>query len=88
VELDVIIRNGLLLICELKSSVTKADVYSFEWKVRFYEQRHGSKADRVIVVSPMIGATAQRVAKALGIETYSDSLEVPAGGDVRYGPPE
>ena len=43
VELDVIVKNGLLLICELKSSVGKADMYIFERKVRFYERRHQSQ---------------------------------------------
>jgi hypothetical protein len=78
VELDVIIKNGLLLICELKSSMTKADMYTFERKARFYEQRHHGKADRLIAVSPMIDPRALKVAEKLGIETYSDSLEVPA----------
>jgi hypothetical protein len=78
VELDVIIKNGLLLICELKSSMTKADMYIFERKARFYERRHHGKADRLIAVSPMIDPKAIKVAEKLGIETYSDSLEVPA----------
>jgi hypothetical protein len=76
VELDVIIKNGLLLICELKSSLDKAGMYSFERKARFYEQRHARKAQRLIVISPMIDPRAQKVAKQLGIETYSDSLDV------------
>ena len=77
VELDVIIKNGLLLICELKSSIDKAGMYIFERKVRFYEKRHQRKADRLIVISPMIDARARRVAEQLGIETFSDSLDVP-----------
>ena len=78
VELDVIIKNGLLLICELKSSIDKAAMYIFERKVRFYEQRHQRKADRMIAISPMIEPRAQKVAEKLGIETYSDSSEVSA----------
>ena len=79
VELDVIIKNGLLLICELKSSVDKAAIYIFERKARFYERRHQRQADRLIVVSPMIDARAQQVAQRLGIETYGDSIEVATG---------
>ena len=79
VELDVIIKNGLLLICELKSSVDKAAMYIFERKARFYERRHQRQADRLIVVSPMIDARAQQVAQRLGIETYGDSIEVATG---------
>jgi hypothetical protein len=76
VELDVIVKNGVLLICELKSSVDKAGMYIFERKARFYERRHQRKADRLIVISPMIDARAQKVAGQLGVETYSDSLDV------------
>ena len=72
VELDVIIKNGLLLICELKSSIDKAGMYIFECKARFYEQRHQRTADRLIVISPMIEARARKVAEKLGIETYGD----------------
>ena len=76
VELDVIIKNGLLLICELKSSIDKAGMYIFERKARFYEQRHNRKADRLLVISPMIDPRAKKVAGRLGIEMYSDSEEV------------
>jgi len=78
IELDVIIQNGLLLICELKSSIDKAGMYIFERKARFYEQRHQRTANRLIVISPMIDARARQVAERLGIETYGDSLEVQA----------
>ena len=78
VELDVIIKNGLLLICELKSSIDKAGMYIFERKARFYEQRHQRTANRLIVVSPMIEARARKVAERLGIEIYGDSTEVEA----------
>ena len=78
VELDVIIKNGLLIICELKSSIDKAGMYSFERKARFYEKRHGRKASRLLVISPMIDARAKKVAERLGIETFEDSLDVEA----------
>ncbi|MFO1431416.1 MAG: DUF3782 domain-containing protein [Candidatus Competibacteraceae bacterium] len=78
IELDVIIKNGLLLICELKSSMDKAAMYAFERKARFYGRRHGRQARRLIVISPMIDAKARQVAERLRIELYSDSDEVEA----------
>jgi hypothetical protein len=78
VELDVIIKNGLLIICEIKSSMSKSDIYTFERKVRFYEQRHQRKATRMIVISPMVDLRAKPAAEKLGIEVYSDSSEVNA----------
>ncbi len=76
IELDVIIKNGMLLICELKSSIDKAGMYIFERKARFYESRHDRKADRLIVISPMIDPKARKVAEKLNIETYNDSDDV------------
>ncbi len=76
VELDLIIKNGMLIICEIKSSVSKADMYSFERKARFYERRHGKKASRMIVISPMTDERAKAVAKNLGIVIYSYAEDV------------
>jgi hypothetical protein len=76
IELDVIIKNGLLIICEIKSSIDKAGMYSFERKVRFYEKKHQRQVTRMLVISPMVDAKAEQVAEKLGIEVYSDSMEV------------
>ena len=76
VELDVIILNGLLILCELKSSMSKGEMYIFERKARYYEKRHQRTVDRLIAVSPMVDAKARVVAKALGIEVFSYSDEV------------
>jgi len=79
VELDVIIQDGTLILCEIKSSMSKSDMYTFERKVRFYEKRHDRKANRVLVISPMVEERAQKVARELGIEVYSYANEVPLG---------
>jgi hypothetical protein len=71
VEIDVIIRNGELILCELKSSMSKSDMYIFDRKVRYYEQRHQRQAQRKIVISPMVISTARAVAERLGIEVFT-----------------
>jgi hypothetical protein len=76
IELDVIIKNGLLIICELKSSMSRSDIYTFERKVRFYEQRHQRQANRMLVISPTVDARAEKVAKQLGIEVYNVNQEL------------
>lgn len=76
VELDVIIQNGLLIIAEIKSSIDKAGMYIFERKVRFYEQKHQRTAQRMMVIAPMVDPKALPVAEKLGIEVYSDSMDV------------
>jgi hypothetical protein len=73
VELDVIIQDGTLILCEIKASMSKADMYAFERKVRYYEKRHARKADRMLVISPMVETRAQQIAKTLGIEVYSNA---------------
>ncbi|MEK7278268.1 MAG: DUF3782 domain-containing protein, partial [Chloroflexota bacterium] len=77
VELDVIIMNGLLILCELKSSMSKSDMYVFERKRRFYEKRHNRKATRALVISPMVDARALPVAQQFGIEVYSSAFDLP-----------
>ncbi|MGQ9483285.1 MAG: PD-(D/E)XK nuclease family protein, partial [Chloroflexus sp.] len=71
IELDLIINNGTLLICEIKSSMSKADMYLFERKVRWYERRHERKADQLMVISPMVDARARKVAERFNIVVYS-----------------
>ncbi len=76
IELDVIIKNGVLILCELKSSMSKSDMYIFGRKASFYEEKHRREVSRKLVISPMIDQRAEPVAKKLGIECYSDSLDV------------
>ncbi len=78
VELDLIILNGTLILCEIKSSMSKSDMYAFERKVAYYEKHHGRKADRKLVISPMVDPKAQEIAQKLGIEVYSyaDSVKL------------
>ena len=71
VELDILIKNGLLIICEIKSSMSKSDMYAFERKIRFYEKRHNRQATRRIAISPMVDDKAMAVAAQAGIEVYS-----------------
>ncbi|WP_008312896.1 PD-(D/E)XK nuclease family protein [Leptolyngbya sp. PCC 6406] len=77
VELDIIIKNGDLLLCEIKSSFSKADLYAFLRKTEFYEKHHQRRATRKIVISPMVHPLAQPIASRLGIEVYSNSDIVP-----------
>ena len=77
VELDLIVKNGLVIACEIKSSMDKAGMYSFGRKVDFYARREQREVSRKIVISPMVDRRALPVAEALGIEVYSyaDAVE-------------
>jgi hypothetical protein len=71
VEIDVIVKNGILILCEIKSNIDKAGIYIFDRKVSFYEKRHQRKVNRKLVICPMVDERAKPVAKKLGIEVYS-----------------
>ncbi|TRU86386.1 MAG: DUF3782 domain-containing protein [Microcystis novacekii Mn_MB_F_20050700_S1D] len=76
VEFDVIIKNGLVIVCEIKSSMSKADLYIFSRKVEFYQQKYQRIVNRKIVISPMVDLTALPVAQSLGIEVYSYAEDI------------
>jgi hypothetical protein len=71
VEIDLIIRNGEVILCELKSSMSKSDMYTFDRKVQYYERHHQRPVRRKLVISPMVHPTARPVAEHLGIEVFS-----------------
>ena len=70
VEIDIIIKNGELILCEIKSSMSKSDIYTFERKVQYYQRRHGRTPSRKLVISPMVRPEARPVAERLGIEVF------------------
>jgi hypothetical protein len=57
VEVDVIIQDGIVIVCEIKLSMSKAELYTFERKAVFYEKRNGRKATRKMVISPTSAAS-------------------------------
>jgi hypothetical protein len=77
VELDLIVKNGLTIVCEIKSSIDKAGMYIFGRKADFYAKHQNRTIDRKIVISPMVDDRARPVAEALGIEVYSYADTVP-----------
>ncbi|MGK7887326.1 MAG: PD-(D/E)XK nuclease family protein [Crocosphaera sp.] len=76
VEVDVIIKNGVVIVCEIKSSMSKGDMYIFSRKAEFYQQKYQRTVNRKIVISPMVDPTALPVAQTLGIEVYSYTDDV------------
>jgi len=71
-----VIKNGLLIIVEIKSLMSKPDMYIFERKARFYEKHLNRKASEMIVISPIVAPNTIKVAEKLGIRIYSYADEV------------
>jgi hypothetical protein len=76
VELDVVIRNGVLMVCEMKSSVSKGDVATFERKVQFYEQRHQRSVTHKVIISPMVDPRALPLIAQFGMQVYYNAEDV------------
>ncbi|MFH0821928.1 MAG: DUF3782 domain-containing protein [Pseudomonadota bacterium] len=76
IELDIVIKNGLLIICEIKSSFSKSDMHIFEKKARFYQKRHNKTATQIMIISPMVDQRAKALAEKLGITVYGYAEDV------------
>ncbi len=76
IKLDLIIKNGEIIVAEIKSSMSKADVYAFLRKLDFYQSKEGVKVSRAIIISPMVDPKAKEVALKNGIEVYSYAEDV------------
>ena len=76
VELDVVIRDGKLMLIEIKSSMSRSEVYTLERVVEFYETQENRKVDRKLIVCPFLKPGVIEVAEKLGIEVFSDVTDV------------
>jgi len=76
VELDVLIKNKSILLVEIKSSISKEEVYTFQRKVEFYEKKQKLKVEKKGVISPSVDPMAKPVAERLGIEVYTSGYDV------------
>jgi hypothetical protein len=76
IELDIVIKNGKLLIIEIKSSVSSGDVLLFAKKAEFYQEKHNQKATALVIISPMISAKAKEYIAHHGMIAYSRASAV------------
>jgi len=70
VDVDLIVKDREHILVEVKSSVSRGDVYEL-WRIgKLYERIEGVKP-KLVVVSPYIEDAAKKTAEKLGIETYT-----------------
>jgi len=72
VELDIVIKNGRVLVVEIKSSLSRADINYFDRKVAFYIRKTDRRVDRKLAITPYADDRAKERARQLGIEIYTD----------------
>jgi hypothetical protein len=76
IELDIVIKNGKVLVIEIKSSLDRGAVYQFVRKVGFYARKTGRQVDRKLIITPYADARAQNVSNQLGVEICTDVVEL------------
>ncbi len=76
IELDLIIRDGEVIVAEIKSSISKGDVATFLRKIKVFESKEGRSVMKRILISPMIDNSALEFARANGLKVYGYPEEV------------
>ena len=76
IELDIVIKDGITLLAEIKSSISREEIYAFQRKVEFYERKKGIKVTRKAVISPFVDPRARPIAERLNIEVYTSGYDV------------
>jgi hypothetical protein len=71
VDMDVVVRNGTLLLVEIKSSLSGADVAEFGRRAGLYREVTGRQATRLLMIGAFVDDRAREVAGRLGIEVVS-----------------
>jgi hypothetical protein len=72
VELDVIIRNGKVVVIEIKSALDQGNTYLFDRKVGFYTRKTGRPVDRKLIITPYAENRAKEIGLRLGVEICTD----------------
>jgi len=76
IELDIVIKDSITLLAEIKSSISREEIYAFQRKVEFYERKKGIKVTRKAVISPFVDPRARPIAERLNIEVYTSGYDV------------
>ena len=70
VEVDLVVTDREHVLVEVKSSVSRADVYEL-WRIGLLYKRVKGVAPRLAIVSPYVDDVAKQTAKELGIEVHT-----------------
>ena len=71
VEIDVIVHNGKIILCEISASFSSDEVDAFVKKIEFYEKMENVKISRAMIISPMMTPQAIEEAKYYNIEVFT-----------------
>jgi len=72
VEVDVVVRDGEHILLEVKSSISRGDVYEF-WRISQLYRKVTGATPRLVMISPYVDGKARELAESLGIEVYTQT---------------
>lgn len=77
-DLDVLVRNGLVIAVEIKSSVGSADIVRFVRAVSLFEQQTGRRVTKKVVIAASSRLEARQRASELGVALGIDTSALDA----------
>jgi hypothetical protein len=72
IELNVVVKNGQVIVIEIKAAAGRSDVYYFDRKVAFYVRKTGRQVNRKLMVTPYADNRARETGVRLGVEICTD----------------
>jgi len=72
IEVDMVIKDGEHVLIEVKSSISRGDVYEF-WRISELYKKVTGSIPRLVMVSPYVDGKARELAESLGIEIYTQT---------------
>jgi len=71
VEVDVVVKDGKLMIIEVSSHIRASDIYQLKRKAELYQEKTGRKPDKLMAITPYADKKAIKAAEKLGVEVYT-----------------
>ena len=71
VEVDVVVKDGKLMIIEVSSHIRASDIYQLKRKAELYQEKTGRKPDKLMAITPYADKKAVEAAEKLGVEVYT-----------------
>ena len=71
VDIDIVVKNGAVLVIEVTSHARASDIATLKRKVELYEKVTGRKVKEIIVSSPFVDDSAREAAAKLGVRIYT-----------------
>jgi hypothetical protein len=75
-DLDVLVFNGSIVVAEIKSNASGADVTEFHRATLLFEKQTGRKPDKRILIAVTIQSLAHKIAEETGVSVATDFREL------------